>query len=148
MYNLYKQQCPDNPVKLSMYRHIFVSEFNIDFHTRKSDRCDLREEFRMAKSQNLVTDDLKRAFEMHIGEKKNAMRENRKTDRKNTNVPVLCFDLQIVIACSRAEKSSEIILKLLLVLLRCSPKPAKCCRIITIKCVKCRASELCRRSVL
>jgi hypothetical protein len=105
MYNMYKEQFPEDPVKLSMYRHIFVTEFNLDFHTRKSDRSDLCEEFRMAESQNLVSDDLKKSYEMHVIEK-TAMRENRKIDRENTTIPVLCFDLENVIACPRAEISS------------------------------------------
>lgn len=38
MYKLYKEMCHEQneePVKLSMYMHIFVSEFNLDFHVRK-----------------------------------------------------------------------------------------------------------------
>lgn len=84
---MYKQQCPDDPVELSMYGHIFVSEFNLDFHTRKSDQCDLCEEFKMAESQHLVNNDLKKNFEIHVTERI-AMRETRKIDRENAHVPV------------------------------------------------------------
>lgn len=47
---------------------------------------------------------LKENFEIHVTEK-SAMRENRKIDRENTNVPVLCFDLENLIACPRADIS-------------------------------------------
>lgn len=108
MYKLYKEMCDEQhkeSVKLSMYRHIFVSEFNLDFHIRKSDRCDLCEEYKISTSQNIVTDELILRYKKHVVEK-NAMRENRKKDREGNAVPVLCFDLQNVIACPRAEISS------------------------------------------
>lgn len=108
MYALYKEKClTENlePVKLSMYRHIFVTEFNIDFHKRKSDRCDVCEEYRMGESQNTLSEEFRLSYEKHVKDKQ-AMRENRKIDRENLEVPVLCFDLQNVIACPRAEISS------------------------------------------
>lgn len=108
MYNLYKTTCIDEgvqPVKQSMYRHIFVTEYNLDFHMRKSDRCDLCEEYKTAETQNIVTGEQKASYEKHVVEKK-AMRDNRKEDRENSKVPVLCFDLENVIACPRAEISS------------------------------------------
>lgn len=58
----------------------------------------------MAGSQNLVNNDLKKDFEIHVTVK-STMRDNRKIDRENTNFPVLCFDLENVIACPRAEIS-------------------------------------------
>ncbi|KAG8319029.1 hypothetical protein J6590_100091 [Homalodisca vitripennis] len=69
MYNLYKEKCEDDglePVKLSMYRHIFVTEYNLDFHIRKSDRCDICEEFKMAESQNTLNEELREKYAPEI----------------------------------------------------------------------------------
>lgn len=51
MYEMYEQNCEENnkeKVKASMYRSIFVREFNIDFHVPKKDRCDTCEEVKSA----------------------------------------------------------------------------------------------------
>lgn len=43
LYKKYVEKCTENdstPAKLHMYRHIFNTEFNIEFHTPKKDRCD------------------------------------------------------------------------------------------------------------
>jgi hypothetical protein len=46
IYDLYEEKCLKStpskiPVKVSFYRHIFNSEFNIDFIKPKNDRCDI-----------------------------------------------------------------------------------------------------------
>ncbi|KAG8301815.1 hypothetical protein J6590_044627 [Homalodisca vitripennis] len=63
-----------------------VCEYNLDFHSRKSDRCDSYEAYRVSRSQNIVTADQKELYEKHIAEK-TAIRENRKMDRENKDVP-------------------------------------------------------------
>lgn len=108
MYNMYTAHCEENnenPVPLSMYRHIFVTQFNLDFHARKSDRCDVCEEYRVASAQKIVSQEKQLLYETHVKEK-DAMRQNRQKDRDNKEVPVLCFDLENVISCPRAEISS------------------------------------------
>ena len=109
MYELYKQQCSEKdiePVKSSYYRHIFVSEFNLDFHRPKKERCDVCEAYKVKAEEGALTDEDKRMKEEHDG-KKQAMRDERKQDRelKEKNVAVVSFDLQNVITCPRAEVS-------------------------------------------
>lgn len=45
MYTAYCEENKENPVPLSMYRHIFVTQFNSGFHARKSDRCNVCEKY-------------------------------------------------------------------------------------------------------
>ena len=45
MYELYLEDCAKRqcgvPVKLSYYRHIFNTEFNLEFHHPVKEQCDL-----------------------------------------------------------------------------------------------------------
>ena len=41
MYEEYLKTCAGVPVKLSYYRHIFNTEFNLAFHHPTKDQCDL-----------------------------------------------------------------------------------------------------------
>lgn len=69
MHDLYTENCVINqmtPVKLSMYRKIFNEDFNLEFLTPKSDRCDLCEEYRMSKMENMLTEELEQKYEKHI----------------------------------------------------------------------------------
>ena len=57
MYNFYKEKCiNDNiePVKKSMYYHIFSTELNVGFHVLKKDRCDLCEKFKVAENTEII----------------------------------------------------------------------------------------------
>lgn len=50
MYRLYKEECVKNnvsPQKESMYRKIFVEEFNLSFHKPKNDTCGKCDKFEM-----------------------------------------------------------------------------------------------------
>lgn len=106
MYDLYVDSCKEEkvqPVKLSMYRAIFNNEYNLDFLAPKSDRCDLCEEFKMAKKENRAKEDLTLKYNTHLAET-NAMREERNKDRESKEM-VVCFDLENVIALPRANVS-------------------------------------------
>ena len=108
MYDLYKRKCLEEvstPVKESFYRFIFNSEFNISFHIPKSDRCDRCESYQTALDQNLLSQDAESTQKKHIADK-TAMRQERQADRDAKNTLVVCFDLQNVINCPRAEISS------------------------------------------
>ncbi|KAJ8914063.1 hypothetical protein NQ315_017584 [Exocentrus adspersus] len=92
------------PVKESMYRYIFCTEFNIDFHKPKSDRCAVCEKVDVAKREGVHVNEVDlEQYKKHIQDKKE-MREERQNDREG-DVPVLCFDLENVITCPKAEIS-------------------------------------------
>ncbi|GBM20919.1 hypothetical protein AVEN_253721-1 [Araneus ventricosus] len=62
MYELYLQQChtqKTTAVRKSKYYRIFVTEFNLGFHSPKRDRCDLCDKFKVAKHTQTLTDDIK-----------------------------------------------------------------------------------------
>ncbi|GBM05744.1 hypothetical protein AVEN_55836-1 [Araneus ventricosus] len=46
-------------VRKSMYYRIFVTEFNLGFHSSKSDRCDLCEKLKVVKKPQTLTNDIK-----------------------------------------------------------------------------------------
>lgn len=99
MFKLFQEKHLNHPVIQSMYRNIFLTEFNLDFHVPKKDRCDLCEEREVAVKENIPFNQEK--YRAHI-EAKTATRAERDNDRKG-DVPVLSFDLQNVISCPRAE---------------------------------------------
>ncbi|GBM13693.1 hypothetical protein AVEN_148211-1 [Araneus ventricosus] len=84
---------------------ISVTEFNIGFHSPKSDRCDLCEKFKVAKKTQTLTDDIKYEYDAHQTSKMN-MRKVRNEETKNKDLPVLLFDLQNVILTPHANISS------------------------------------------
>ena len=109
MYELYVEFCSEQgitPVKRSYYRYIFCSEFNLDFHQPKKDRCDFCEAHRVKLENNTLTDTDNESKMKHDADKA-AMREIRKVDREQVDneVAVVAFDLQNVITCPRAEIS-------------------------------------------
>lgn len=108
MYDLYKRKCLEEgstPVKESFYRFIFNSEFNLSFHIPKKERCDQCESYQTALDQNLLSQVAESKQKKHIADK-TAMRQERQADRDAENTLVVCFDLQNVITCPRAEISS------------------------------------------
>ncbi|XP_031329351.1 uncharacterized protein LOC116160305 [Photinus pyralis] len=104
MYDLYLTFCAENgienPVKLSMYRHIFSTNFNYSFHKPKKDVCETCSTYYFKKKENRLNDIEGEAMERHIAEKQ-AMRREKDNDKKS-NVPILCFDLENVITCPRS----------------------------------------------
>ena len=87
-------------MSMSMYRQIFISEFNIAFHKPKKDRCDLCEAYK----QNEMDQELKSKHGKHVASKLET-KEERTRDR-NSEEAVVCFDMQNVIALPRANISS------------------------------------------
>ncbi|CAC5410100.1 unnamed protein product [Mytilus coruscus] len=107
MYQLYTEKCQSKSIKVEkshIYRSIFNSEFNLGFHIPKNDRCDQCEEFKSSSKNNVLTDEFKKKYENHIENKNNAKVE-RDQDRHSIK-PVVCFDMQNVITCPRANISN------------------------------------------
>lgn len=104
MYDLYLKFCTENsienPVKLSMYRHIFCTNFNYSFHKPKKDVCETCSTYYLKKKENRLSDSEGEDMERHIAEKE-AMRKEKENDKKS-DIPVLCFDLENVITCPRS----------------------------------------------
>ena len=73
MYELYETDCNEKDlekVKASMYRSIFVNEFNLDFHIPKKDRCDSCEEMKTVKNNEVfASEERVLEHELHITEK-------------------------------------------------------------------------------
>ncbi|CAC5415816.1 unnamed protein product [Mytilus coruscus] len=88
------------PEKYHTYKNIFNLEFNLGFHNPKKDRCDLCEEYKSNKLINQVSEDLKMKYELHIVGKSNSKVE-RDNDRSSEKA-VLCFDMENIITCPRA----------------------------------------------
>ncbi|KAK4886758.1 hypothetical protein RN001_003029 [Aquatica leii] len=108
MYSLYVEFCEETnkqSVKESFYRKIFCNEYNIFFHEAKKDRCDLCEEVKMNKIENVLTDEKKQEYKNHIKEKIATRGEKRK-DRDSRSSTFLVFDLQNVLPCPKAEVSN------------------------------------------
>ena len=101
MYNMYCDKCDlhkQKKVKEHLYRHIFNTEFNIEFQKPKKDRCDLCEEFKMKGTE--LTGDAKVKYESHVAGKL-ATKEERDRDRDGQAI-VVCFDLQNVFSFAKS----------------------------------------------
>ena len=109
MHEMYGARCTEmntEPVKYSYYRYIFNSQFNIDFHKPKSDRCDRCEAYKVAKSQSVTISEEDEAVCAHHIAEKSFMRNDRNVDRKDKDKFVVCFDLENGITLPKAEISS------------------------------------------
>ncbi|KAK4875572.1 hypothetical protein RN001_011994 [Aquatica leii] len=109
MYELYAEMCNEKqiiPQKLSMYRDIFNFQFNLEFLQPKTDRCDVCEEYRLAKKEKTLNEEMETAYQSHVS-KKVIMRQERKNDTKTqtTNCAVICFDLENVINLPKSDVS-------------------------------------------
>ena len=107
MYQLYTEYCESQNIKVQkfhIYRTIFNTEFNLSFHIPKKDRCDLCEEFKNCSKTRTVSSELQTKYEKHVENKKCAKIERDK-DRQSQEA-VLCFDMQNVISCPRANISN------------------------------------------
>ncbi|KAF2903827.1 hypothetical protein ILUMI_02348 [Ignelater luminosus] len=105
MHDLYltkMQELGQDTVTQSAYRHIFLNEFNLHFFKPKKDRCGLCEEVQLLKNEAKLSDEKQASYESHILEK-TIMREERQKDRVDNHKAVLCFDLQNVLQCPKAE---------------------------------------------
>ena len=102
LYDLYVKKSTDDqvdPVKEWLYRNIFKTEYNLDFHRPKKDRCEKCEEFKVAKENGVSTDVMEKDYTDHILEK---MRADRDADKQAGNT-VLCFDLENMVNLPKAE---------------------------------------------
>jgi predicted aldo/keto reductase-like oxidoreductase len=82
MYSLYVQLYSleaAEPVKLSFYRFIFNTEFNLSFHRPKKDQCDICQTFENSLPEEKET--LKFQYEKHVINKSKA-REHKEADKK------------------------------------------------------------------
>lgn len=109
MYRLYKETNTENPVTESLYRSIFNSEFNLDFHKPKKDRCDTCEAFKA--NLNPSPEEVQR-YDNHQKEK-DVVKTMRDGDRNiaikaldNTNTCIVAFDLENVFPLPKAEVSN------------------------------------------
>lgn len=110
MYNLYVEKCQEEsvvPAKSHLYRKIFNTEFNLDFHVPKKDRCDTCMEYDAQKNANTLNEQLQQKYNLHLKDKQET-REERDSDRKlvDDTKAVICFDLQNVLTCPRANISN------------------------------------------
>ena len=103
MHELYQLDCNSKgitPEKYHTYKNIFNFEFNLGFHVPKNDRCDICEEY---KSNSKIDKVSEQKYEAHeVG--KTTTKIERDADRKSKKA-ILCFDMQNVIACPRANVS-------------------------------------------
>lgn len=110
MYELYVEMCHEKPIitpqKLSLYRNIFNFEYNLEFLQPKTDRCDTCEEYRLAKMEKRINQEMEVAYQSHVS-KKIIMRQERENDNKLqiSNCAVICFDLENVINLPKSEVS-------------------------------------------
>ncbi|CAG9860870.1 unnamed protein product [Phyllotreta striolata] len=104
LYELYLEYAKDHektPVSFCVYRKIFCNSFNIAFHKPRKDRCDTCEEMKVKKQENTVDEKSERMHINHMKEKE-YMREQKQKD-KESGKPILCFDLENVLTCPKAD---------------------------------------------
>lgn len=111
MYSMYLEACLTEsnikPVSVHYYRHIFNTEFNLEFFAPKKDLCDLCEEFKVLKNSNRLTEEKKQFYEDHII-KKQEMRIENDEDRKNEDptLAIISFDLENVLTIPKTNVGS------------------------------------------
>lgn len=102
MYELYKEFCTEkkkNPVKLSYYRHIFNTCFNLSFHRPYTDTCTLCDQINnkinTATSEEATV--AKTSREVHLKKAETARHAKNEAGAKaaqSTDRVAICFDLQ------------------------------------------------------
>jgi hypothetical protein len=95
MYDMYVEKCSEfqeSPVKISFYRQIFNTEFNISFNKPKNDLCDTCEKFKISNDIENID------YQNHL-KLRDLIKADRKLDRENIAKLVVCFDLEKVITC-------------------------------------------------
>ena len=108
MYDEYLKTCAGVPVKLSYYRHIFNTEFNLAFHHPIKDQCDLCASYHNSNENQKQT--MQSTYDSHLANK-NAAQENKITDKekaqeKNTDFIAACFDLEEVLLTPHSFESA------------------------------------------
>ncbi len=112
MYELYKEKCAEchtkpGPVKESMYRKTFTSEFNIAFHIPKKDACKMCENFRNLPDHEKVLHAAD--YQAHQARKEQA-RNHKKQDKElgqsTESVRTCTFNLEQVLTTPWSNVSS------------------------------------------
>jgi hypothetical protein len=112
MYSLYvtsEHVIDGKPVKESMYRNIFNSEFNLAFFHPRKDRCDVCEAFKMLStpSESEVANNNEHIKLKELGKsERDVDRNNFKRGLENDDTIVLCFDMENVMSLPKAEVSN------------------------------------------
>lgn len=101
MYLEYANEKEKSPVSFCVYRKIFCTSFNIAFHKPRKDRCDTCAEMKVKKEENKVEEEEENAYISHLREKE-FMRKEKDKD-KESGTPILCFDLENVLTCPKAD---------------------------------------------
>jgi hypothetical protein len=85
MWQLYKDWCSSKgylPVKESKYRQIFCEKFNMSFYKPKKDQCSMCTKYIRHKSEDTLTADLQKEYEIHQQQKVEAREEKAKDKEK------------------------------------------------------------------
>ena len=108
MYSVYVEKCETEHIhaeRICTYRRVFNENFNIEFQKPKKDRCDICEEYKIRSKSNTHSSDFEEKYQKHLTDKTETQLE-RDTDRKKKQEIVVCFDLENVITCPRANVSN------------------------------------------
>lgn len=104
MYDLYIKHCADNgqqPVKISYYRHIFNSQYNLGFHAPNKDTCKRCDEYKVKKSSpGLSLEEiqcLENDHELHLRKADKArklMNDDKELSKTDESLYVCSVDMQ------------------------------------------------------
>lgn len=108
LYRDYVEMCRASGTpsgKYSMYRHIFLFEFNMSFHSPKKDQCQTCETFKNSNPEEKTA--LDESYKTHMQEKE-LSREEKKLDKTliSDDYKVACFDLQAALPTPRGDVNS------------------------------------------
>lgn len=88
MYELYKAKCTDaskTPVSINVYRNIFCTQYNLDFHKPKKDQCLMCHKYNRAKEENAPDlADWQNKYDKHISLKEQS-RKAKELDKVRAN---------------------------------------------------------------
>ncbi|KAJ8049014.1 hypothetical protein HOLleu_01555 [Holothuria leucospilota] len=109
MYRLYVEHCQERgiePVRESMYRHIFVTEFNLRCFIPKKDQCTTCNKFQNADDQE--KEHQRKDYEAHKEREKESMEEKEADKRRvkeDDSFHSVTFDLQALLSTPYAGDS-------------------------------------------
>lgn len=108
VYRDYVEMCKatNTPsAKYSMYRHIFLFEFNMSFHSPKKDQCQTCETFKNSNPEEKTA--LDNSYKTHLKEKEPS-REEKNLDKTliSDDCKVACFDLQAPLPTPKGDVNS------------------------------------------
>ncbi|KAK6182763.1 hypothetical protein SNE40_010374 [Patella caerulea] len=115
LYKLYITKCLEekwNPVKESMYRYIFNTEFNLGFHNPSKDVCDTCSKYQLKKEGNVLSESDELQQIQHLKRKQQA-RTTKETDKMvidGSHITAV-FDLQQVLTAPKLNVGSAYYLR-------------------------------------